>query len=104
MANVSKTHLDKMKIKCESRLDISSIEAKSQGQLINDRPKNMSVGVKECTSRKHGFCQKRKTRDGTTCSQCLHSSTHAYKVTGAVTRKITKPCCFFQGTRLESQI
>ena len=104
MANVSKTNGDKFmtatSIKCESHLDIGLIEAKSQGQLINDHPKTMSVEDKECASRKHGFYQKRKTSDAT-CSQCLHSTTHAYNVTGAVTRKITKPCYSFQGNHSE---
>ena len=104
MANVSKTNTDKFMtttaIKCESHLDIVSNEAKSQGQMINDHPKTMSVEDKECASRKHGFYQKRKTSDAT-CSQCLHSTTHAYKVTGAVTRKITKPCYSFQGNHSE---
>ena len=106
MANVSKTNGDKFMtttaIKCESHLDIGLNEAKIQGQTINDHPKTMSVEDKECASRKHGFYQKRKTSDAT-CSQCLHSTTHAYKVTGAVTRKITKPCYSFQGNRSESK-
>ena len=106
MAKVSKTNPDKFitdtAIKCESHLDTGSIEAKSQGQLINDYPKTMSVNDKEYASRKHGFYQKRKTSDAT-CSQCLHSTTHAYKVTGAVTRKITKPCYSFQGNHSESK-
>ena len=84
--NVSKTHNDKMSdtaIKTESHLDIGPTEAKRQGRMI----KNMSVEAeRECASRKDGFYQKRKTSEAT-CFQSVHSTAHAYKVTGAVTRK-----------------
>ena len=102
VANVSKTHNDKMsvtKIKTESHLDIGPSDAKRQGQMI----KNMSVEQdKECASRKDGFYQKRKASE-TTCSQCVHSTAHAYKVTGAVTRKVIKPCDSFHRNQHERE-
>ena len=101
MENVSKTRSDKMTpttIKSKAHLDIGSNEAKSQGQKMDNNAKNMSREDKECASRNDGinFYQKRKTTDTTTtCSECLHCTAHAYEVTGAVTRKITKPCDSF---------
>ena len=100
LVNVSKTHNDKMsvtKIKTESHLDIGPSKAKRQGQMI----KNMSVDEqKNCASRKDGFYQKRKTSEAT-CFQCVHSNAHAYKVTGAFTRNIIKPCESFHRNQHE---